>query len=57
MVNLNPFELNIGLYKNHIGFTTGLGFQISNYYFTDNYVMLKDSAAIVAPILAKVAVH
>lgn len=47
-VNINPFELNVNLYKNHFGFTTGLGFQISNYYFTDNYVMLKDSAAIVA---------
>jgi len=47
-VNLNPFELNVNLYKNKIGFTTGLGFQISNYYFTNNYVMLKDSAAIVA---------
>jgi hypothetical protein len=47
-VNINPFELNVNLYKNHIGFTTGLGFQISNYYFTNNYVMLQDSAAIVA---------
>ena len=47
-VNLNPFEINANLYKNHLGFTTGLGFQISNYYFTDNYVMLKDSAALVA---------
>ncbi|MCX6305908.1 MAG: hypothetical protein NT040_13180 [Bacteroidetes bacterium] len=47
-VNLNPFELNVNLYNNKIGFTTGLGFQISNYYFTDNYVMLKDSSTIVA---------
>jgi hypothetical protein len=47
-VNLNPFELNLNLYKNKIGFTTGLGFQITNYYFTDNYVMLKDSATLVA---------
>ena len=31
-----------------IGFTTGLGFQTSNYYFTDNYVMLKDSSVVVA---------
>ncbi len=48
VVNLNPFELNVNLYKNHIGFTTGLGFQLSNYYFTGNYVMLKDSNALVA---------
>ena len=47
-VNLNPFELNVNLYKNHIGFTTGLGFQISNYYFNDNYVMLQDSSVLVA---------
>ena len=48
MVNLNPFEININLYKNKIGFTTGLGLQTSNYYFTNNYVMLKDSTAFVA---------
>jgi len=47
-VNLNPFDLNVNLAGNKLGFTTGLGFQISNYYFTGNYVMLKDSAAIVA---------
>ncbi|MEI6435073.1 MAG: hypothetical protein WCP32_09530 [Bacteroidota bacterium] len=47
-VNFNPFELNVNIYKNHIGFTTGLGFQTSNYYFTDNYVMIKDSSALVA---------
>ncbi|MEI7897098.1 MAG: hypothetical protein WCJ26_08680 [bacterium] len=47
-VNLNPFELNVNLYQNKIGFTTGLGFQISNYYFTGNYVMLKDSSVLVA---------
>jgi hypothetical protein len=47
-VNLNPFELNLNLYHNHIGFTTGIGFQISNYYFTNNYVMLKDSSSLVA---------
>ncbi len=48
MLNLNPFELNVNLWKNHIGFTTGLGFQLNNYYFSDNYVMLKDSAVLVA---------
>ena len=47
-VNINPFELNVNLLKNHIGFTTGLGLQFTNYYFTDNYVMVKDSAAITA---------
>ncbi len=48
VVNLNFFEFNANLYKNHIGFTTGLGFQFSNYFFTNNYVMLKDSSMLVA---------
>jgi len=48
VVNLNPFELNVNLCKNHFGFTTGIGFQLDNYYFTNNYVMLKDSATLVA---------
>jgi hypothetical protein len=47
-VNINPFELNVNLCHNHFGFTTGLGLQISNYYFTNDYVMLKDSAELVA---------
>ncbi|MCX6266172.1 MAG: outer membrane beta-barrel protein [Bacteroidetes bacterium] len=47
-VNFNPFELNLNLYKNKIGLTTGLGFQTSNYYFTDDYVMIQDSASLVA---------
>jgi hypothetical protein len=48
MININPFDLNVSLYKNKIGFTTGLGFQISNYYFTGDYVMIKDSSTLVA---------
>jgi len=48
MVNLNPFELNVNLIRKHFGFTTGLGFQFNNYYFTNNYVMLNDSAVLVA---------
>ncbi len=46
--NFNPFELNVNIARNHFGFTTGLGFQVSNYYFTGNYVMLQDSASLVA---------
>jgi hypothetical protein len=48
VVNLNPFEFNVNLYKKKIGFTSGLGFQLSNYYFTDNYVMIPDSSTLVA---------
>ncbi|MEI7663842.1 MAG: outer membrane beta-barrel protein [Bacteroidota bacterium] len=47
-VNINPFELNLNLWKNHIGFTTGLGFQVTNYNFSGNYVMIKDSSALTA---------
>lgn len=48
VVNLNPFEFNVNLAKNKLGFTTGLGFQLSNYYFTGSYVMIPDSAQLVA---------
>lgn len=48
MVNLNLYELNVNLYKQKLGFTTGFGFQFSNYYFTNDYILLQDSAALVA---------
>ncbi|MCX6280820.1 MAG: hypothetical protein NTU51_02565 [Bacteroidetes bacterium] len=48
VVNLNPFEFNVNLVKNKFGFTSGLGFQLSNYYFTGSYVMIPDSAQLVA---------
>ena len=48
VVNLNPFEFNVNLAKNRLGFTTGLGFQLSNYYFNGNYVMIPDSSQLVA---------
>lgn len=47
-VNINPFEFNVNIAKKRFGFTSGLGFQTSNYFFNGNYVMLKDSAALVA---------
>lgn len=39
MVNLNPFELNVNIARNKFGFTTGLGFQLNNYFFTDDYAL------------------
>jgi PIN domain nuclease of toxin-antitoxin system len=48
MININPFELNVNIYNQKIGFTTGLGFQTSNYYFTGNYIMIQDSSALIA---------
>jgi hypothetical protein len=49
MVNINPIELNLNLVNNHFGLTSGLGFQIDNFFFTDkNYYFVSDSAYIIA---------
>ena len=48
MVNVNPFELNLNIVKNHFGFTSGLGFQFNNYYFTQNYMLSEDSSNLMA---------
>jgi len=46
MVNLNPFELNLNLVNNKFGLTSGLGFQLSNYYFSSNYTLNTDNGVI-----------
>ncbi|HRG58172.1 MAG TPA: DUF2807 domain-containing protein [Bacteroidia bacterium] len=45
VVNINPFERNISLYKNYVAITTGLGFQFNRYMFENNTILfpLKDS--------------
>lgn len=48
MVNLNPIELNVNIAKNKFGFTTGLGFQLSNYFFTGNYALYGDLDSLAA---------
>jgi hypothetical protein len=48
LVNFNLYELNVNIYKQHLGFTTGFGFQVNNYFFTDHYVMINDSSSLVA---------
>ena len=48
MVNLNLFDLNLNLIKNHFGFTTGLGFQFSNYFFNQNYKLMADTTFLTA---------
>lgn len=48
MVNLNPFELNLNLVNNKFGLTSGLGFQLSNYYFDDNYTLNTDNGSLSA---------
>jgi hypothetical protein len=48
MVNLNPFELNLNLVKNHFGLTSGLGFSLNNYYFSNSYMLIPDSLSLVA---------
>jgi hypothetical protein len=42
MVNINPFELNVNIANNKFGFTTGLGFQMSNYFFNRSYALYGD---------------
>lgn len=45
VVNINPFERNISLYKNYVALTTGLGFQFNRFMFDNNYTLtpFKDS--------------
>ena len=45
VVNINPFERNISLYKNYIALTTGIGFQFNRFMFDNNYTLtpFKDS--------------
>lgn len=45
VVNINPFERNISLYKNYIALTTGLGFQFNRLMFENNTTLIpfKDS--------------
>ena len=48
MININPFELNLNLVKNHFGLTSGLGLQMNNYYFTENSMIIGDSGHLMA---------
>lgn len=48
MVNLNPFEFNFNLARNHFGITSGLGFSLNNYYFSNSTMLVKDSMKLVA---------
>jgi|WetSurMetagenome_2_1015567.scaffolds.fasta_scaffold136606_2 hypothetical protein len=48
MVNLNPFEFNFNLVRNHFGITSGLGFSLNNYYFSNSTLLIKDSMKLVA---------
>jgi hypothetical protein len=45
VVNINPFERNISLYKNYVALTTGIGFQFNRLMFENNTVLIpfKDS--------------
>lgn len=48
MVNLNPLELNVNIAGNKLGFTSGLGFSLNNYYYIGSYTLIGDSAKLVA---------
>jgi hypothetical protein len=48
MVNINPIELNLNIANNKFGFTTGLGFQLSNYFFSRDYALYGDLDSLAA---------
>jgi len=48
MVNLNPLELNVNIAGNKFGFTSGLGFTLNNYYFSNSYTWISDSTELKA---------
>lgn len=48
MVNINPFEFNLNLVKNRFGLTSGLGFSLNNYYFSNSIILIPDSSELVA---------
>jgi hypothetical protein len=48
MVNLNPFELNVNIARNKFGFTSGLGFTLNNYYFSNSFSWINDSSVLKA---------
>jgi len=45
-IELNALEQNINLIKNKFGITTGLGFQMNNYKFSNDINLSSDSATI-----------
>jgi hypothetical protein len=47
-VDINPFDLNLNLVKNHFGITSGLGFTFNNYYFSNSTLLIPDSSKLVA---------
>lgn len=47
-LSVNLFEINIPVYKNYVGFATGLGMEFNNYRFSKNYVITNDSAQLYA---------
>lgn len=42
-VNINFFEQNVNLYKQHLGLVTGLGVTWNNYRFADNVILSDDN--------------
>jgi hypothetical protein len=47
-VNINPFELNLNIAKNHFGLTSGLGLTFNNYYFSNSTLLIHDSSSLVS---------
>lgn len=48
--NINVFEHKFPIYKNYIGFTTGLGFSFTQQAFKNNYVLQSNADSVYATI-------
>lgn len=46
VVNLNPIELNLNIARNHFGLTSGIGFSLHNYYFSNSTFLTGDSVTL-----------
>lgn len=50
-VGLNIFEYGVPLVKKHMTLVTGLGFEINNYQYRNNYIMLADTSMLTGQIV------
>jgi hypothetical protein len=48
VVNVNPIEKHFSIIRDHVNIVTGLGLEMNNYRFENNYRLLPDSSVISA---------
>jgi len=46
VVNINPIEKNVRIIKGHMNIVTGLGFEINNFSFENNYHLVTDTSVV-----------